>query len=64
MAVCSNRVVRSDWYVHGNASYAIELMQTDFIVIVAICTFLALSHKRHRMKRYYEVMEYYRDQTR
>ncbi|KAL5486244.1 hypothetical protein ACEPAI_7289 [Sanghuangporus weigelae] len=31
--------------------------------IIAICVFLALGHKRQRLERYYEVLEYYHEQT-
>ncbi|KAH8112682.1 hypothetical protein DFH11DRAFT_1545646 [Phellopilus nigrolimitatus] len=31
--------------------------------VTTICTFLALSHKRQRIERYYELLEYYHEQT-
>ncbi|OCB88164.1 GroES-like protein [Sanghuangporus baumii] len=31
--------------------------------IIAICVFLALGHKRQRLERYYELLEYYHEQT-
>ncbi|KAL5504376.1 hypothetical protein ACEPAH_8450 [Sanghuangporus vaninii] len=31
--------------------------------IITICVFLALGHKRQRLERYYELLEYYHEQT-
>lgn len=34
------------------------------IAVIMTCVFLAMAHKRQKIERYYEVLDYYNEQTR